>query len=114
MHSLSAIFGPSHLSNNFINAASGATAGFASGVVTCPLDVIKTKLQAAGGFRRQGTQGAPLYHGFTGTAKMIWREEGIKGMYRGLGPIILGYLPTWAVYFTVYEKCKVLLGPAGM
>lgn len=41
---------------------------------------------------------------------MIWKEEGVKGMYRGLGPIILGYLPTWAVYFTVYERCKRWLG----
>jgi hypothetical protein len=27
-------------------------------------------------------------------------------MYRGLGPLILGYLPTWMVYFTVYETTK--------
>lgn len=27
-------------------------------------------------------------------------------MYRGLGPIILGYLPTWAVWFTIYGKSK--------
>ncbi|GKT91202.1 mitochondrial carrier protein [Colletotrichum tofieldiae] len=31
------------------NALSGAVGGFTSGVVTCPLDVIKTKLQAQGG-----------------------------------------------------------------
>lgn len=27
-------------------------------------------------------------------------------MYRGLFPIILGYFPTWAVYFTVYDFSK--------
>lgn len=27
-------------------------------------------------------------------------------MYRGLGPTILGYLPTWAIYFTVYDGIK--------
>ena len=42
---------------------------------------------------------------------MIWREEGVRGMYRGLGPLILGYLPTWMVYFTVYEKTKATLEP---
>jgi len=84
-------------------------------VITCPLDVIKTKLQAQGGFRRHDTPGGGgHYNGFTGTGKMIWKEEGIKGMYRGLGPIILGYLPTWAVYFTVYEKCKRWLGHGGV
>ena len=41
---------------------------------------------------------------------MIWRDEGIRGLYRGLGPIIMGYLPTWAVWFTVYNKSKICLG----
>jgi len=83
-----------------------------SGVVTCPLDVIKTKLQAQGGFRAQNGTLPPagssnvVYRGMLGTASVIWREEGLKGMYRGLGPIILGYLPTWAVWFTVYGKSK--------
>lgn len=81
-----------------------------SGVVSCPLDVIKTKLQAQGGFRAQAAgpnaPGGAVYKGMLGTARVIWTEEGIRGMYRGLGPIILGYLPTWAVWFTVYGKSK--------
>jgi solute carrier family 25 (mitochondrial folate transporter), member 32 len=97
-------------SDSAFNALAGAAGGFASGVVTCPLDVIKTKLQAQGGFRLQ--HGASqshtndVYRGMLGTARIIWREEGLRGMYRGLGPIILGYLPTWAVWFTVYGKSK--------
>lgn len=79
-----------------------------SGIITCPLDVIKTKLQAQGGFRVKaaGTGNHVVYSGMLGTARVILREEGLKGMYRGLGPIILGYLPTWAVWFTVYGKSK--------
>lgn len=73
--------------------------------------MIKTKLQAQGGFHaaQQGGQGIQrkLYNGLFGTARVIWRDEGLRGMYRGLGPIILGYLPTWAVWFTVYNKNKV-------
>ncbi|KAI5809536.1 mitochondrial carrier protein [Peziza echinospora] len=117
VHSVHPIISPINLSDNFIHAFSGATAGFASGVVTCPLDVIKTKLQAQGGFIRHARQHPErlsptrlMYRGFTGTARMIWKDEGIRGMYRGLAPIILGYLPTWAVYFTVYEGCKDWLG----
>ena len=41
-----------------------------------------------------------------GTARIIWREEGLRGMYRGLGPMLLGYLPTWAVYLSVYEGTR--------
>ncbi len=98
-------------SESQFNALSGAVGGFASGVATCPLDVIKTKLQAQGGFvpvSKGRHAGHPkVYRGLVGTAKVIWREEGIRGLYRGLGPIILGYLPTWAVWFTVYNKSKV-------
>lgn len=101
-------------SDSQFNATAGAIGGFTSGVVTCPLDVIKTKLQAQGGFaavqkgRHVGHH--KVYEGLVGTAKVIWREEGVRGMYRGLGPIILGYLPTWAVWFTVYNKSKVWVG----
>ena len=44
--------------------------------------------------------------GMIKTAETIWKEEGMRGMYRGLGPMLLGYLPTWAVYLTVYERSK--------
>lgn len=96
------------------NALAGAVGGFTSGIVTCPLDVIKTKLQAQGGFTA-GQHGehavrTKAYEGLVGTARVIWREEGIRGMYRGLGPIIMGYLPTWAVWFTIYNQCKKHLG----
>ena len=36
-----------------------------------------------------------------GTLRTIWTHEGIRGLYRGLAPTIYGYLPTWAIYFTV-------------
>ncbi|EXJ86160.1 hypothetical protein A1O1_06530 [Capronia coronata CBS 617.96] len=95
----------------WISPICGAGAGFASGIVTCPLDVIKTKLQAQGGFAAKNRQGAmsqtnQLYKGLVGTTRVIWREEGLRGMYRGLGPMLLGYLPTWAVYLTVYENTR--------
>jgi solute carrier family 25 (mitochondrial folate transporter), member 32 len=97
------------LSDGAVNGLCGAMAGMASGIVTCPLDVIKTKLQAQGSFRRTMNARVPtahLYNGLMGTAKTIWLEDGIRGMYRGLGPMLLGYLPTWAVYMTVYDSSK--------
>lgn len=98
-------------SDTTFRTLAGAIGGFTSGVVTCPLDVIKTKLQAQGGFRaQQGVTGQTasqiVYRGMLGTARVIWKEEGLKGMYRGLGPIIMGYIPTWGVWFMVYGKSK--------
>lgn len=87
------------------SALSGACAGLVSSIVTCPLDVLKTRLQvrterSSGKFARGGFQGV------MGVAKKIWTEDGPLGFYRGLGAIILGYLPTWAIYFCVYDTGK--------
>lgn len=94
----------------WISPICGAGAGLASGIVTCPLDVIKTKLQAQGGFvSRNGdsyARGNMMYRGMLGTGRVIWHDEGLRGLYRGLGPMLLGYLPTWAVYLTVYENTR--------
>lgn len=95
--------------NFYIAPFCGASAGVASGIVTCPLDVIKTKLQAQGGFARRGgkaMEAKAVYRGMLGTGKMIVREDGIRGLYQGLGPMVLGYLPTWAVYLAVYDRSR--------
>ncbi|RMX79161.1 hypothetical protein D0869_08502 [Hortaea werneckii] len=99
------------LAPSAVNSFSGAMAGMASGIVTCPLDVIKTKLQAQGSFRNtnlahRGQPPSQLYKGLLGTATTIIRSDGLIGMYRGLGPMLLGYLPTWAVYMSVYDQTR--------
>lgn len=97
------------LPNTYVTSFCGAMGGMASGIVTCPLDVIKTRLQAQGSFRRSVRNGQgsnALYNGMLSTARTIWREDGIRGMYRGLGPMLLGYLPTWAVYMAVYDSSR--------
>jgi solute carrier family 25 folate transporter 32 len=102
------------LSEPTVNSICGAMGGVASGIVTCPLDVIKTRLQAQGSFRRRHRHavGTPLlYRGMVGTARTIWKEDGVRGMYRGLGPMLLGYLPTWAVYMSIYDISKDFYGP---
>ncbi|KAF1805530.1 mitochondrial carrier domain-containing protein [Mucor lusitanicus] len=82
------------------HSIAGAGAGVISSVVTCPLDVVKTRLQ------NQGI-GNLKYRGTVGTIKRIRLEEGIRGLYRGLGPTVIGYLNTWGIYFTVYDYCKI-------
>ncbi|KAG8731490.1 hypothetical protein FRC10_001691 [Ceratobasidium sp. 414] len=83
----------------------GAGAGLVSSVVTCPLDVIKTKLQA-----QSIAHGGHGYLGIRGTVAHVIKHQGLRGLYRGLGPTILGYLPTWAIYFSVYDETKKRLG----
>ena len=99
-----------HLSSSNVHTVAGGLAGAISAIVSCPLDVIKTKLQAQGGLRilTGGATGSPspVYKGFLGTARTIWREERLRGLYRGLSPMMLGYVPTWAVYLTVYNSAQ--------
>ncbi|KAF8158570.1 mitochondrial NAD transporter [Crassisporium funariophilum] len=83
----------------------GAGGGLVASIATCPLDVVKTKLQA-----QRAIQGQRGYLGVLGTVKEILRENGFRGLYRGLGPTILGYLPTWAIYFAVYDGIKTVFG----
>lgn len=87
---------------NLKHSIAGAGAGIVSSIVTCPLDVAKTRLQNQG----KALPGETPYRGTIGTLNRIWLEEGKRGLYRGLGPTILGYLPTWAIYFTTYDYCK--------
>lgn len=47
-----------------------------------------------------------MYNGLVGTARFIVSHDGFRGMYRGLGPMLLGYIPTWAVYMSVYDLSK--------
>lgn len=107
----------SKLLANQLITISGAASGFVAGVVVCPLDVVKTRLQAQGVLSQANedyhrrhpnleVQFKPKYKGFVGAFRTIIHEEGIRGLYRGLVPITIGYLPTWTIYFTVYERAK--------
>lgn len=94
-----------------LHALAGAVGGFASGVFTCPFDVIKIRLQSQGSFVPIHTAARSrirhkLYQGLFKTTRVIWKKEGIRGIYRGMGPLLLGYLPTWAIWFTTYQHCK--------
>jgi len=90
---------------NVNSMIAGAGCGLVASVATCPLDVIKTKLQA-----QSVAHGHVGYLGVLGTVKNVLRQDGIRGLYRGLGPTILGYLPTWALYFAVYDGIKTRFG----
>ena len=91
------------LTPNSKNAISGACAGILTSFVTCPLDVVKTRLQAQinsihADKTGLGVPSGALYKGISASLKRIWTEEGIRGLYRGLGPVMIGNFPTWYRY----------------
>ncbi|XP_044490275.1 nicotinamide adenine dinucleotide transporter 2, mitochondrial-like isoform X2 [Mangifera indica] len=93
------------------HAVAGASAGAIAATFVCPLDVIKTRLQVHG--LPQGPQSGSRGSVIIASLQHILKNEGFRGMYRGLSPTILALLPNWAVYFAVYEKLKGLLHSHG-
>ncbi|XP_042442339.1 nicotinamide adenine dinucleotide transporter 2, mitochondrial-like isoform X2 [Zingiber officinale] len=89
------------------DALAGASAGAIAATFVCPLDVIKTRLQV------RGPSEVRLYSSrrniIISSLKQIIKNEGVSGLYRGLTPTVTALLPTWTVYFTVYNQLKSLL-----
>ena len=85
--------------NAMVHLASGALARSSAAIITCPLDVIKTRMQIQG-------HGIPKYHSISHAFQSIIQKEGPKGLYRGLGPRLMYITPAAAVSFTVYESIK--------
>ncbi|PRP82230.1 hypothetical protein PROFUN_06242 [Planoprotostelium fungivorum] len=85
--------------------------GITAALVTCPLEVIKTRLQA-GQVRIASTTtfGTRL----TSIFLDIWRGEGIRGLWRGLGPNLVGVAPSRAIHFSTYSGIKSFLRSQGM
>ena len=73
----------------------GAVAGSISAAITTPLDVIKTRLQTG------SMVGSP-----PAVALRIAREEGLAGLYAGIGPRVVYIGPSCALFFVVYEATK--------
>ena len=92
---------------SYVHFISGGIAGTVGAVVTCPLEVVKTRLQSSK--YSTGAKGKALGGTFSGM-KMIWQTEGWMGLYRGVGPTLVGVVPSRAVYFMTYSKAKDFIG----
>jgi solute carrier family 25 folate transporter 32 len=79
---------------------SGLSKVFA-GCITYPYQVLRTRLQSY--------NAAIVYRGVWDVTQQIWRQEGITGFYKGLGPNLLRVLPGTWVTFLVYENTKGVL-----
>jgi len=74
---------------------SGALAGAAGTIASYPFDLLRTTLAA---------QGEPkVYFGMTSAAKSIYRQGGIKGLYRGVGVTVFEIMPYAALQFGLYD-----------
>jgi solute carrier family 25 folate transporter 32 len=78
------------------------TSKIAAGTVTYPYQVLRSRLQSYHSEERFGK-------GIRGVAGKIWKEEGWRGFYKGLGTSIVRVLPATWVTFLVYENVRYYL-----
>ncbi|KAJ3574638.1 hypothetical protein NPX13_g4299 [Xylaria arbuscula] len=98
----------------------GATGGMTAAILTAPLDVLKTRLQsdfyqsqlraarAAAGNVRLGPMRSAAYH-LTETIHIlrdVYRIEGGRALFKGLGPNLIGVIPARSINFYVYPMSK--------
>lgn len=93
------------MSNTATLALSG-TAKIIAGTVTYPYQVVRSRLQMHDSEQRFGK-------GIIGVVQRIWREEGMRGFYRGVGPNVVRVLPATWVTFLVYENTRFYLPQVG-
>ncbi|VDM62216.1 unnamed protein product [Angiostrongylus costaricensis] len=88
---------------HFIGGAVGGTAGTC---ITCPLEVVKTRMQSSKGINPIGpsTSQGNLY-GLCLFSYII-KTEGFGALYKGLLPNLVGVAPSKAVYFYSYSTSK--------
>ncbi|XP_053965796.1 mitochondrial thiamine pyrophosphate carrier-like [Anastrepha ludens] len=88
----------------------GGAAGVASKAVVYPLDFIKKRLQVQG-FEQHRTKFGRTQRckGVFHCIELTMREEGIMGFYKGIYPTLIKSGLMTAFYFTIYDRCKLLL-----
>ena len=92
---------PDQVSSKFTLLGFGATSSIAGQLVSYPLALIRTRLQA------QGTGGRPvLYNGTLDCARAIYAGHGMRGLYAGLGPNMLKAVPAISIGYVVYETAR--------
>ncbi|KAJ9147924.1 hypothetical protein P3X46_030038 [Hevea brasiliensis] len=78
----------------------GGLAGFTAALFTTPFDVVKTRLQI------QIPGSLSQYDNVFHALKEIGKNEGLKGLYRGLIPRLVMYMSQGALFFASYEFFK--------
>ena len=86
-------------------SAIGAMAGALTATFTTPFDVIKTRLMLQGQNR--------VYAGVIDCTRKIVLEEGMGGLFKGVGPRVTWISIGGAVFFGALEKAKSLLEAMG-
>ncbi|XP_074569976.1 uncharacterized protein LOC141826614 [Curcuma longa] len=76
----------------------GGLAGLTAASIAYPLDLVKTRLSVQ--------TNTMYYKGISHALYAISRDEGIRGLYKGLGATLLGVGPNIAISYAAYETLR--------
>lgn len=80
----------------------GAIAGSVGATAVYPIDLVKTRMQN----QRSKVVGELLYKNSLDCFKKVIKNEGFLGLYRGLGPQLVGVAPEKAIKLTVNDLMR--------
>ncbi|XP_034051825.1 solute carrier family 25 member 36-A [Gymnodraco acuticeps] len=102
--------------DTLVHLFAGGCGGTVGAIVTCPLEVVKTRLQSSSvtfyisEVQLNTVNGASVARvappGPLHCLKLILEKEGPRSLLRGLGPNIVGVAPSRAIYFGAYSTAK--------
>ncbi|CAI9773167.1 unnamed protein product [Fraxinus pennsylvanica] len=81
----------------------GSAAGAISSSATFPLEVARKHMQVG------ALSGRQVYKNVLHALACILEQEGIHGLYKGLGPSCMKLVPAAGISFMCYEACKRIL-----
>lgn len=85
----------------------GAAAGMSYNFIFYPADTIKSRMQT----EEVGIAGAgATRRTFWSTGQALWKQHGLRGLYRGCGITVARSAPSSAFIFTIYEALRKTFG----
>ncbi|OBT66415.1 hypothetical protein VE03_04855 [Pseudogymnoascus sp. 23342-1-I1] len=81
-------------------AVAGASAGMSYNFLFFPADTIKSRMQTS------AVSESKVQASFWAEGKALWKQAGLKGMYRGCGITVFRSAPASAFIFIIYDGLK--------
>lgn len=96
-------------------ASSASLAGAFAAAATCPLDIIKTRIQTQGDILHGNglSKSGAMYTSSWNAARRIAAEEGMRGFLRGISARVLWIMPGTAITMTTFEHLKSVFSVQG-
>ncbi|KAF9931866.1 hypothetical protein FBU30_009446 [Linnemannia zychae] len=90
--------------NHFIVGLSALNASVMSLVVSSPFDMVRVRLQLLDSVHQE--QADQLKKGWWAMARLIAKQEGVRGFFKGMAPKVMAAIPGGMGYLFAYEYIK--------